>query len=193
MKVHLEKPTLFATVMLLLATMGSAAWAGAASRDDFGATVEVEQTLLKRSGVGVLKYLGFIRIYSGALYLPPDADADQALDDIPKRLEVRYLRSFKAEDIGAAAIAGMRRNTDPETFRELEPRIAHHNGLYEDLSSGDRVSLTYLPSVGTQVAINGRLKGTVGGADFARALFSLWLGDKPFDSDFKQSLLGASR
>lgn len=156
----------------------------------FGPIYKDEHVLLSLSGVGVLKYLGFIRIYNGAFYLPPDVPGDKALEDVAKRLEVKYLRPFKAEDFGAATIAGIRKNLDPDAYRRIEARIHYHNSLYENIAPGDHVSLTYIPSIGTRVGINGNIKGTVLGADFATALFSLWLGDKPFDSSFKRALLG---
>lgn len=156
----------------------------------FDDTFKTQTATLSLSGVGVLKYLGFIRIYNGALYLPPDITGKDALLDVPKRLEVEYLRAFKAEDFGRAAVAGLRKNVDPDTLHRLEDQIKNHNLLYPDIQRGDRVSLTYLPSVGTQVAVNGVTRGTIPGADFAKALFSLWLGEKPFDANFKRALLG---
>lgn len=175
---------------ILVPSMARDAAARQTPESEFQATYQTDSTTLSLSGVGVLKYLGFIRIYNGALYLPAGVSRDEVLSDIPKRLEVEYLRSFKAEDFGAATIAGMRKNVDPDTFSRLGARIEAHNSLYEDIAPGDRVSLTYIPSVGTQVEINGAVKGTVDGADFAKALFSLWLGDKPFDAGFKRDLLG---
>ncbi len=159
--------------------------------DGFDTTFKTDTETLSLSGVGVLKYLGFIRIYNGAFYLPQGVKGKDALLDVPKRLEVEYLRSFKAEDFGTATIAGMRKNVDPDTFTRLESRIDKHNRLYPDIKNGDRVSLTYSPSVGTEVAVNGVTKGIIPGADFAKALFSLWLGDKPFDASFKRALLGS--
>jgi hypothetical protein len=100
-----------------------------------------------------------------------------------------WLKS-KKKDFGPATIAGIKKNVDPETYARLESRIAYHNGLYDDIAPGDRVSLTYIPAVGTQLEINGTTKGTIEGADFARALFSMWLGEKPFDKNFKRALLG---
>jgi hypothetical protein len=156
----------------------------------FRPTFKTVNTTLELSGVGELRYLGFVKIYDGALYLPEQADSSQVLDNIPKRLEVRYVRSFKSKDFGPATIAGIKKNVDPETYARLESRIAYHNGLYDDIEPGDRVSLTYIPAVGTQLEINGTTKGTIEGADFARALFSMWLGEKPFDRGFKKALLG---
>lgn len=157
---------------------------------EFPQTIQFGETSLQISGVGVLKYLGVISIYDGALYLPPDVGSDKALSDIPKRLEVKYRRSFKAKDFGPATLSGMKKNVAPDTYARLESRIAYHNTLYEDISPGDRVSLTYIPSVGTTLEINGITKGTIVGADFAEALFSMWLGEKPFDGSFKKALLG---
>jgi hypothetical protein len=156
----------------------------------FRPTFQARNTALELSGVGELRYLGFVKIYDGALYLPAGTNNRQVLEDIAKRLEVRYVRSFKAKDFGPATIAGIKKNVDPETYARLESRIAYHNGLYDDIAPGDRVSLTYIPAVGTQLEINGTTKGTIKGADFAQALFSMWLGEKPFDKSFKKALLG---
>ena len=182
---------------LTLVAICLAAWTPARASQtpqaDFAETYQARQTTLTRTGTGVLKYLGFISIYRGALYLPPDVDPQQALADVPKRLEVKYLRAFDKEDFGPATLAGIKNNVSTETFARLESRIAYHNSLYEDIAPGDRVALTYIPAEGTRVEINGLPQGTVEGADFAAALFSMWLGDKPFDKGFKQALLGDRR
>jgi hypothetical protein len=44
--------------------------------------------------------------------------------------------------------------------------------------------------VGTELALNGRPMGMIEGADFAAAIFSLWLGENPYDKQFKNALLG---
>jgi len=177
--------------LMLPALLWQTASAAQTEMSDFMPSYQVSNTTLSLYGVGVFKYMGFISVYSGALYLPPEVGTQNVLEDIPKRLEVKYLRSFKAEDFGPATIWGIKKNVDPQTYRRLESRIAYHNTLYEDVSPGDRVALTYVPSKGTKIQINDKTKGIVKGADFAAALFSLWLGDKPIDSSFKQALLGA--
>jgi hypothetical protein len=40
------------------------------------------------------------------------------------------------------------------------------------------------------VEINGRTAGTIPGVDFKRALFAIWLGDKPADRTLKEGMLG---
>ncbi|MEJ2749638.1 MAG: chalcone isomerase family protein [Anaerolineae bacterium] len=175
---------------LALLFFGQPVQASQSAAPAFRPAFQTADTTLELSGVGELRYLGLIKVYDGALYLPAETHKRQVLEDIPKRLEVRYVRSFKAKDFGPATIAGITRNVDPASYARLESRIAYHNGLYEDITPGDRVSLTYIPAVGTQLEINGTKKGTIEGADFARALFSIWLGEKPFDESFKKALLG---
>jgi hypothetical protein len=64
--------------------------------------------------------------------------------------------------------------------------------LYRDVKPGDRYALTYVPGVGTELALNGTRLGTVAGADFAAAVFAIWLGPKAIDDSLKTQLLGRS-
>ncbi|MGD2184488.1 MAG: chalcone isomerase family protein [Desulfobacterales bacterium] len=86
----------------------------------------------------------------------------------------------------------MSENVDPQTYERLRPRIEYHNSLYQDVQPGDRYSLTYIPGRGTELALNGESKGVVEGADFAAALFSIWLGPRPISGTFKKELLDLS-
>jgi hypothetical protein len=53
---------------------------------------------------------------------------------------------------------------------------------------GDRYALTYVPGVGTELALNGTTLGTVEGADFAAAVFAIWLGPQAIDESLKTQL-----
>jgi hypothetical protein len=50
--------------------------------------------------------------------------------------------------------------------------------------------MTYIPGRGTELALNGEPKGVIKGADFAAAVFSIWLGPKPINTSFKEQILG---
>jgi hypothetical protein len=47
-----------------------------------------------------------------------------------------------------------------------------------------------VPDEGVVVYKNGSKKGSIDGYDFKRALFGIWLGDKPADDDLKAGMLG---
>jgi len=84
----------------------------------------------------------------------------------------------------------MKKNVDKATIERLRQQIDHHNSLYEDVGPGDRYALTYIPGKGTELALNGEPKGVVEGADFATALFSIWIGQEPIDETFKRQIMG---
>jgi hypothetical protein len=149
----------------------------------------IADTSLKLRGAGLLRVMVFAKIYVAALYLPDDHPSKLALSDVPKRLEVEYLRSIAGDDFGPATLKKISENVDPQTYERLLPRIEYHNSLYQDVQPGDRYALTYIPGKGTELTLNGETKGTVEGADFAAALFSIWLGPKPISESLKKELL----
>lgn len=57
------------------------------------------------------------------------------------------------------------------------------------MKPGDCYGLTYTPGVGTELALNGVVKGTVEGADFAAAYFAIWLGPNPVNEALKLRLV----
>jgi hypothetical protein len=156
----------------------------------FDKKVLVGDNVLELKGSGILRYMLFIDAYAGALYTLPNLDPNSVLSDTPKRLEVEYFHALKGEDFGPATYKGLAKNLDEAEIERLRPRIDFHNSLYEDVKPGDRYALTYIPNVGTELALNGQPIGIIEGADFAAALFSLWLGEKPYDKRFKNELLG---
>ena len=145
---------------------------------------------LKLRGAGLFRYMLFIKAYAGALYLPEKVPSDKALADIPKRLEVSYFHPINGEDFGPATISGIQKNVDEETFQRIQPQIELHNSLYVDVKPGDRYALTYIPGQGTTLALNGKDLGIIPGAEFASALFSIWLGSDPISKQFKSDILG---
>jgi hypothetical protein len=146
-------------------------------------------TVLKIRGAGVLRVMAFVKVYAGVFYLPDNTPSNMVLDDVPKRLEVEYFRSIAGHEFGLVTHKKISENVDPQTYERLRPRIEYHNTMYQDVQPGDRYSLTYIPGKGTELALNGVSKGVVQGADFAAALFSIWLGPKPISESFKKDLL----
>jgi hypothetical protein len=126
----------------------------------------------------------------GAFYLEEGSTIDEALSDRAKRIELQYKRPIKGKDFGPATDKMNAKNVDTATLKRLRPQIDYHNSLYENVQPGDRYSLTYIPDKGTELALNGTPKGLIEGADFAAAVFSIWLGPKPINNTFKKQILG---
>jgi hypothetical protein len=155
----------------------------------FNDSISAGSIKMKLVGADLLRYWGF-KAYTGALYLEEGAAVDAVLSDTAKRIELRYFRSIKGKDFGPATDKFIAKNVDSRTFKRLRPLIDYHNSLYEDVQPGDRYSLTYIPGKGTELALNGEPKGLIEGAEFAAAVFSIWLGPEPISDSFKRKLLG---
>ncbi len=156
----------------------------------FKREVRVNDAILALRGFGLLRYMIFIKAYVAAFYLPESVRSEDALTDVPKRLEIEYFHPIVAQDFAKATSASISQNTSLVTYQGLKPRIDELNALYRDIAPGDRYALTYLPGQGTTLAWNGQPLGTVAGREFAAALFGIWLGPNPLDRNLKDLLLG---
>ena len=65
--------------------------AGAAEIEDveFAETVDAEGRTLELASLGLLRYPLIVKAYVAGLYVPPGQPAQAALEDRPKRLEIR--------------------------------------------------------------------------------------------------------
>jgi len=151
---------------------------------------EVGGTVLRVRGVGLLRYMAFIKVYVAAFYLEDDIPSEKALSDVPKRLEISYFHGITAEDFARSTDAFIEKNVEPELLPHLRSRIHRLNAWYEDVKPNDRYALTYIPGQGTELALNGEVKGVIQGSDFAAAVFSMWLGREPVNESLKRGLLG---
>jgi hypothetical protein len=177
-------------VALALAAMLTPAGAADIDGYPFSDRLEIGEGSLQLRGLGRVHYLRIFEVYVGGLYLPTAVDSDRVLDDVPKRLELRYSRRVKASQLVEAGDEFLRRNYSERTLAPLRARLERINALYRHVDEGDRYSLTYLPELGTELALNGQRLGVIPGADFARVYFGIWLGEEPLSTRFKREVLG---
>ncbi len=145
--------------------------------------------ILELHCVGLLRYKILFKGYVAGLYLGPVADPPDALADVSKRLEMSYFWRIDGADIREAGDRILAQNVAPDTLAGLRPRLEQINALYDSVEPGDRYALTYVPGLGTELALNGRSKGVIPGADFAAAYFRIWLGERPIDTALRDQLL----
>ncbi len=152
---------------------------------------QVADTELQLTGAAVLTWAVFFDVYVGAFYLPDGQSSDRWTEDVSKLLELSYLRDFKAEDISSSSDKLLRDNLPPEQYQKLAGRLSEFYQLFRDIKEGDRYSLVYHPTIGTELRLNGTPLGSVTGHDFAVAYFGLWIGPTPISESFRNRLLGS--
>ena len=116
-------------------------------------------------------------------------------------LGLRQATAFKV-NVYVAALYASKTSTEPNALLEaavpkaqsaaLKDRIAMLGEWMTDMKSGQRLTFTYKPGAGVQVDVNGAVKGTLKGDDFAKAFFSIWLGAEPPNPEIKTGLLGGT-
>ncbi len=140
-------------------------------------------------GEAVLTVGYVFRVYEAGLYVDAGAVSTNVLSDIPKRLEINYLRSIKAAQIIEIGEETLARQVSPEEMPALRDRLATIHRWYEDVKAGDQYTLTYVPGYGSELALNGRVLGRIEGADFAQAYFGIWLDPRTRYQEFRATLL----
>ena len=129
-------------------------------------------------------------VYVGALYAekPTFNAANLIKSEQAKRMDLHLLRDVGKDKIVESIREGFEKQSKAQ-MPALQGRLDQLAAAVPDLKKGDVLSLTYVPDKGVVVA--GAAKETViPGKDFADALFSVWLGPDPVDSDLKRKLLG---
>ncbi len=179
-------------VGLLLATAVLPLQAASIEGVEFAETETAGDTRLVLQGTALLRYLVVFKGYVGAFYLPPGVDSGQALGEVPRRLVLEYFHAITAEQFGKATRIKMAENVPPRQFQQMQPQLEQLLAAYQKVAPGDRYALTYLPGEGTRLALNNETLAVIPGADFSRALFSIWIGPRPIDKSFRDHILGIS-
>ncbi|MCD6532828.1 MAG: chalcone isomerase family protein [Deltaproteobacteria bacterium] len=179
-------------IYALLLIMFSAGAVGALTIKgiDFADQVTISEKKLYLNGVGIKKSF-FSTLYACGLYLPhPTYDADKAIkNDLCKQIVMHFQSKLSKDKIIEGWNDGFFNNSQEKLYI-LQGRITTFNALFRDMAANDRITFSYVPKQGTTITINNETKGTIPGSDFMQALWAIWLGDNPADSDMKKGMLG---
>lgn len=180
-------------IIMLFALLALPLIAAAASKPVFPAVVEAHGARMTLRGEALLRVGYIFRVYWAALHVGEGVPTESVLDDVPKRLDIVYLRTISAADLIKAGDDMLRRHLKPDELAAIQSRVDEINRLYRDVRPGDRYTLTYVPGVGSELAFNGDPLGVIPGADFAGPYFGIWLDPRTDYRDFHAALTGRRR
>ena len=157
-------------------------------------SIKVGNSELVLNGAGLRSKL-FIKVYVGALYIGQKAATPAAIygSATPRRMVLRLLRDLDADSLHSALDEGLRNNHTPAELSDMKAQADQLGGIMKAMGKvheGDTVSIDF-SAEGVVVSQNGEVRGKVAGANFAKALLKVWLGDKPADASLKKALLGS--
>ncbi|OXG08647.1 chalcone isomerase-like protein [Flavobacterium araucananum] len=155
--------------------------------------IEFQNKTLQLNGAGGRSKM-WLEVYVQALYLSQLSQDPQFIIDSDTEMAIRIeitSSMVSSNKLTKAMNAGFEKSAG-SNLEELRPRIEQFKALLSDaITEKDVFVLGYNPLDQTiNVYKNEVLKGKVSGFDFKKALFGIWLSDKPVDDTLKKHLLG---
>jgi hypothetical protein len=180
---------------LLVAALGASVANGKECKGvNFPDQAQVEGVNLTLNGLGLRQATMLkVNVYVAALYVAKTSTDPKALlgSNEPSELILQFVRNVGADDLRKGWSEGFEKNSKDQ-LPALKDRIAMLNGWMVDVKAGERLTFTSKPGTGVTVNVNGAVKGTIKGDDFAKAFLSIWLGADPPNPEIKAGMLGGA-
>jgi len=178
--------------LILTAMLSGPASALTVEGVDVPETYQAMGTELKLNGAGT-RSKWFMDLYVGGLYVPESISDGEAVinADEPQAITLHIISGMiTSERMTEATLEGFKASTDGN-MAPVQDDIDQFMAVFqEEIKEGDVFDLVYLPGEGVRVLKNGELRDTVGDLAFKKALFGIWLSDKPAQENLKERMLG---
>jgi len=184
-------------VLTLLLTLQFSAVSAQTHLEVNGVTVprkiDFQNKTLQLNGAGGRSKM-WLEVYVQALYLSQLSQDPQFIIDSDTEMAIRIeitSSMVSSNKLTKAMNAGFEKSAG-SNLEQLRPRIEQFKSYLSDaITEKDVFVLAYNPLDQTiNVYKNEVLKGKIQGFDFKKALFGIWLSDKPVDETLKKHLLG---
>lgn len=154
----------------------------------FERVVEINGQHYALMGSGVFRYMIWTA-YAGAYYQLEGETEPLPLSDVPRRLELAYFHDIEAADFAEATEKTLKESLTLYEFSQIEEDLERLNQRYRAVEPGDRYLLSW-DGESLQLALNGDVVFEDDSAEFASAMFGIWLGERPLSDGFRDALLG---
>jgi hypothetical protein len=180
-------------IILATAVLATSAYALEVGGVKLPDTLSAGSKNLVLNGAGIRTKF-FIKVYVAGLYLAQKDSNAQAIvngDDLMAvRLQV-ISGMVDSKKMEKATMEGFESATNGN-IAPIKAKIDQFMGLTfkEKTDVNDYFDFINVPGKGVEVYKNGTFKGTIEGLAFKKALYGIWLGDKPVQADLKDQMLG---
>jgi hypothetical protein len=145
------------------------------------------------NGVGLRRAYRFVKVYVAGLYLPAKTSNPAEIIDPtkPHTMVLHMLRSVTKQEMVEAWTKGFQDNA-PQEWPTIAPRVDALQKAIPAMNKGDEIWFSHKPGEGVTFTLAGKASGRMEGDDFARALFSIYVGPKPPNEGLKTGVLGGA-
>ncbi|RCL71500.1 MAG: chalcone isomerase [Flavobacteriales bacterium] len=182
--------TLFISLLMLSMTSVASAQGRKISGVTFPPELKTKTGSLYFNGCGLReKYT--LDLYVAGLYLnKPTMDAKKVINaDAAQAIKIVIVSSKVTRDKFNESVKEGFANAAP--YNATPAQVKKFKSFFAaPFKVNDEILMIYKPGKGTAVIINGALKGVVEGLPFKKALFAIWLGNKPAQAKLKKGMMG---
>ena len=146
---------------------------------------------LTLNGAGQKNTLGF-GVYVGALYLKEKSGDGAAIlaADEPMEVKMVITSSMVNADNMKSGFLDAFKECATSDLGPLKTKIDAFVNTFKQVDDRDVFDLAYVPGKGVEISRNGKSSNVIEGMDFKKALYGIWVGDKPIQKDLKTKMLG---
>ncbi|MEW7291713.1 chalcone isomerase family protein [Aquimarina sp. 2304DJ70-9] len=145
------------------------------------------------NGAGIREKF-FFDIYAGGLYLKKKSSDAKAIAEADETMAIKLhiLSGMMSRSKMAGALRDGFKKATNGNLAPLNDRIEKFIGFIKDEIEVNQIyDIVYEKGKGSVIYKDGKEKGYVKGLDFKKALFGIWLGNKPADKNLKKEMLGS--
>ena len=146
--------------------------------------VDGKDTSLQATGISVRKKF-FVKVYSVAHYMenPASVKEGNIYENIlnsnqPKELLSIWVRNADQKKVVDGYRESFGKVLSSDDLAKLKPEIDNYLSFFGDVKTNDKHVLRWMPDGTITVEINDTLKGEIKNPAFAKALWSIWFGQK---------------
>ncbi len=141
-------------------------------------------------GSGRLTYFA-LHIYDARLWVGDGFAADN-FSKLPLALELEYARTLFGKLIAERSLDEMKR-AGGFSDEQAQRWLAAMTQTFPDVNKGDRLTGVHRPGEAAAFFLNGKPRGEIRDADFARRFFGIWLSPQTSEPKLRAALLGPNR
>lgn len=187
-------PNVARNIIAIFVVVVAATTTNRATAADFPAQIKAGEHRLLLNGWGARAKF-YLELYVAGLYLTT-ANSDPAAivaANEPMSIRVKITSGMVSQaKLMQSLIDGFHNATNGNVASIQSEINQFRKCLTEAITKGDTFDFVYLPEHGVLVNKNGKFKGVVAGIEFKKALFNIWLSDKPADANLKKAMLTQS-
>jgi hypothetical protein len=175
--------------ILMMVAQGNAEEIGGINMPE---SLKTGQSTLMLNGAGVREKF-FLDLYVGGLYLKEkSADPGAIIEaDEPMAIRLHIISSLITSKKMEKATREGFKNATGGNIEPIKVQVEEFISVFkEEIKEGDIYDLIYVPGKGVEVSKNNHHRSTIKGLPFKKAMFGIWLSDKPAQKSLKKAMLG---